>query len=140
MCFTGDPGTGKTIVAMRMAEELETLGYVRKGRLVASDATTWPASSSAKTREVVKRAMGSVLFIDEACHLYKPENELDYGQESIEILLQAMENHRNDLVAFHAGYRDRMETSSRRTLDGFEDRPSHQLPDYSQGELMRIGG
>ncbi|HNJ84894.1 MAG TPA: AAA family ATPase, partial [Piscinibacter sp.] len=111
MCFTGNPGTGKTTVALRMAEVLKQLGYVRKGHLVAVTRDDlvgqFIGHTAPKTKEVIKKAMGGVLFIDEAYYLYRPENERDYGQEAIEILLQVMENHRDDLVVILAGYKDR---------------------------------
>ena len=114
MCFTGNPGTGKTTVAMRMAEVLHRLGYVRKGHMVAVTRDDlvgqYIGHTAPKTKEVLKKAMGGVLFIDEAYYLYKPENERDYGAEAIEILLQVMENQRDDLVVILAGYKDRMET------------------------------
>ena len=114
MCFTGNPGTGKTTVAMRMAEILHRLGYVRKGHLVAVTRDDlvgqYIGHTAPKTKEVLKKAMGGVLFIDEAYYLYRPENERDYGQEAIEILLQVMENQRDDLVVILAGYKDRMDT------------------------------
>ena len=114
MCFTGNPGTGKTTVALRMAQILHRLGYVRKGHLVAVTRDDlvgqYIGHTAPKTREVLKKAMGGVLFIDEAYYLYKPENERDYGQEAIEILLQVMENQREDLVVILAGYKDRMDT------------------------------
>ncbi len=143
MCFTGNPGTGKTTVAMRMAEVLKQLGYVRKGHLVAVTRDDlvgqFIGHTAPKTREVVKKAMGGVLFIDEAYYLYKPENERDYGQESIEILLQAMENHRDDLVVILAGYGDRMNTFFE-SNPGMASRIAHHIdfPDYSEAELMRI--
>ena len=114
MCFTGNPGTGKTTVAMRMAEVLKQLGYVRKGHLVAVTRDDlvgqFIGHTAPKTKGVLKKAMGGVLFIDEAYDLYRPENERDYGQEAIEILLQVMENHRDDLVVILAGYKNRMDT------------------------------
>ena len=113
MSFTGNPGTGKTTVAMRMAEILHRLGYVRKGHLVAVTRDDlvgqYIGHTAPKTKEVLKRAMGGVLFIDEAYYLYRPENERDYGQEAIEILLQVMENERDELVVILAGYKDRMD-------------------------------
>ena len=143
MCFTGNPGTGKTTVAMRMAEVLKQLGYVRKGHLVAVTRDDlvgqFIGHTAPKTREVVKKAMGGVLFIDEAYYLHKPENERDYGQESIEILLQAMENSRDDLVVILAGYRDRMDTFFS-SNPGMASRVAHHIdfPDYSEAELMQI--
>jgi probable Rubsico expression protein CbbX len=143
MCFTGNPGTGKTTVAMRMAEVLKQLGYVRKGHLVAVTRDDlvgqFIGHTAPKTKEVVKKAMGGVLFIDEAYYLYKPENERDYGQESIEILLQAMENHRDDLVVILAGYKDRMDTFFG-SNPGMASRIAHHIdfPDYSEAELMQI--
>ena len=116
MSFTGNPGTGKTTLAMRMASILHRLGYVRKGQLVAVTRDDlvgqFIGHTAPKTKEALKRAMGGVLFIDEAYYLYRPENERDYGQEAIEILLQVMENHRDDLVVIFAGYKDRMQTAS----------------------------
>jgi predicted ATPase with chaperone activity len=119
MSFTGNPGTGKTTVAMRMAEILHRLGYVREGHLVSVTRDDlvgqYIGHTAPKTKEVIKKAMGGVLFIDEAYYLYKPENERDYGAESIEILLQVMENNRDDLVVILAGYKDRMDRSSTAT-------------------------
>jgi len=143
MCFTGNPGTGKTTVAMRMAAVLKQLGYVRRGHLVAVTRDDlvgqFIGHTAPKTREVVKKAMGGVLFIDEAYYLYKPENERDYGQEAIEILLQVMENHRDDLVVILAGYRDRMDTFFS-SNPGMASRIAHHIdfPDYSEPELMQI--
>ncbi|MGC3987519.1 MAG: CbbX protein [Pseudorhodoferax sp.] len=143
MSFTGNPGTGKTTVAMRMAEILHRLGYVRKGHLVAVTRDDlvgqYIGHTAPKTKEVLKKAMGGVLFIDEAYYLYKPENERDYGQEAIEILLQVMENQRDDLVVILAGYKDRMDTFFR-SNPGMSSRIAHHLdfPDYSQDELRRI--
>ena len=143
MCFTGNPGTGKTTVALRMAEVLKQLGYVRKGHLVAVTRDDlvgqFIGHTAPKTREVIKKAMGGVLFIDEAYYLYKPENERDYGAESIEILLQVMENHRDDLVVILAGYRDRMDTFFG-SNPGMASRIAHHIdfPDYSEAELMQI--
>jgi len=145
MCFTGNPGTGKTTVAMRMAEILHRLGYVRKGHLVAVTRDDlvgqYIGHTAPKTREVLKRAMGGVLFIDEAYYLYRPENERDYGQEAIEILLQVMENHRDDLVVILAGYKDRMDTFFQ-SNPGMASRIAHHIdfPDYSVDELYSISG
>lgn len=143
MCFSGNPGTGKTTVAMRMAEILHRLGYVRKGHLVAVTRDDlvgqYIGHTAPKTKEVLKKAMGGVLFIDEAYYLYRPENERDYGQEAIEILLQVMENQRDDLVVILAGYKDRMDTFFQ-SNPGMSSRIAHHLdfPDYSQGELLQI--
>jgi probable Rubsico expression protein CbbX len=144
MSFTGNPGTGKTTVALRMAEILHRLGYVRKGHLVAVTRDDlvgqYIGHTAPKTREVLKRAMGGVLFIDEAYYLYRPENERDYGQEVIEILLQQMENHRDDLVVILAGYKDRMEQFFR-SNPGMSSRIAHHIdfPNYTSGELLAIG-
>jgi probable Rubsico expression protein CbbX len=143
MSFTGNPGTGKTTVALRMAEILHRLGYVRKGHLVAVTRDDlvgqFIGHTAPKTREVLKRAMGGVLFIDEAYYLYRPENERDYGQEAIEILLQEMENHRDDLVVILAGYEDRMDRFFR-SNPGLSSRIAHHVafPDYSPAELLAI--
>ena len=143
MNFTGNPGTGKTTVALRMAEILHRLGYVREGHLVSVTRDDlvgqYVGHTAPKTREVIKRAMGGVLFIDEAYYLYKPENERDYGQEAIEILLQYMENNRDDLVVILAGYKNKMD----RFFDsnpGMRSRIAHHLdfPDYSPSELQSI--
>src|SRR5687767_15835324 len=143
MSFTGNPGTGKTTVALRMAEILHRLGYVRKGHLTAVTRDDlvgqYIGHTAPKTREVLKRAMGGVLFIDEAYYLHRPENERDYGQEAIEILLQVMENQRDDLVVILAGYKDRMDTFFR-SNPGMSSRIAHHLdfPDYSLDELALI--
>ncbi|MGA2551340.1 MAG: CbbX protein [Burkholderiaceae bacterium] len=143
MSFTGNPGTGKTTVAMRMAEILQRLGYIRKGHLVAVTRDDlvgqYIGHTAPKTKEVLKKAMGGVLFIDEAYYLYRPENERDYGQEAIEILLQVMENQRDDLVVIFAGYRERMETFFS-SNPGLSSRIAHHLdfPDYSNEELLQI--
>jgi probable Rubsico expression protein CbbX len=143
MNFTGNPGTGKTTVAMRMAEILHRLGYCRKGHLVAVTRDDlvgqYIGHTAPKTKEVLKKAMGGVLFIDEAYYLYRPDNERDYGQEAIEILLQVMENQRDDLVVILAGYKDRMDTFFQ-SNPGLSSRIAHHLdfPDYSVGELLQI--
>ncbi|ADP69299.1 CbbX protein [Rhodomicrobium vannielii ATCC 17100] len=143
MSFTGNPGTGKTTVAMRMANILHRLGYVRRGQLVSVTRDDlvgqYIGHTAPKTKEVLKKAMGGVLFIDEAYYLYRPENERDYGQESIEILLQVMENQREDLVVILAGYSDRMDKFFTAN-PGFRSRIAHHIdfPDYSDGELLEI--
>ena len=143
MCFTGNPGTGKTTVAMRMGEILKRLGYVREGHLVTVTRDDlvgqYIGHTAPKTKEVIKKAMGGVLFIDEAYYLYKPENERDYGQESIEILLQVMENNRDDLVVILAGYKDKMDRFFQ-SNPGMRSRIAHHIdfPDYSAEELLYI--
>jgi probable Rubsico expression protein CbbX len=143
MSFTGNPGTGKTTVALRMAEILHRLGYVRKGHVVAVGRDDlvgqYVGHTAPKTKEAIKRATGGVLFIDEAYHLYRPENDRDYGQEAIEILLQAMEAQREDVVVILAGYRDRMERFFS-CNPGMSSRVAHHLdfPDYSHEELLAI--
>ena len=143
MNFTGNPGTGKTTVALRMAEILHRLGYVREGHLVAVTRDDlvgqYIGHTAPKTKEVIKKAMGGVLFIDEAYYLYKPENERDYGAESIEILLQIMENNRDDLVVILAGYKDKMDRFFQ-SNPGMRSRIAHHLdfPDYSPEELLVI--
>jgi probable Rubsico expression protein CbbX len=143
MSFTGNPGTGKTTVALKMAQILHRLGYVRKGHVVSVTRDDlvgqYIGHTAPKTKEVLKRAMGGVLFIDEAYYLYRPENERDYGQESIEILLQMMENNRDDLVVILAGYKDRMDTFFK-SNPGMSSRIAHHIdfPDYGETELMQI--
>jgi probable Rubsico expression protein CbbX len=143
MSFTGNPGTGKTTVALRTASLLHRLGYVRKGHLVAVTRDDlvgqFIGHTAPKTKEVLKRAMGGVLFIDEAYYLYRPENERDYGQEAIEILLQVMENQREDLVVVLAGYKDRMDTFFS-SNPGLSSRIAHHVdfPDFGDGELVAI--
>ncbi len=143
MCFTGNPGTGKTTVALRMAKILHRLGYVRKGHLVAVTRDDlvgqYIGHTAPKTREVLKKAMGGVLFIDEAYYLYRPENERDYGQEAIEILLQVMENQRDDLVVILAGYKSRMDKFFE-SNPGMASRVAHHIdfPDYDEAELLQI--
>lgn len=143
MCFSGNPGTGKTTVALRMAEVLHRLGYIRRNHLVSVTRDDlvgqYIGHTAPKTRDVLKRAMGGVLFIDEAYYLYRPENERDYGQEAIEILLQTMENQRDDLVVILAGYSERMETFFQ-SNPGFRSRIAHHIvfPDYEESELLQI--
>lgn len=143
MCFTGNPGTGKTTVALRMAEILHHLGYIRRPDVVSVTRDDlvgqYIGHTAPKTKEVLKKAMGGVLFIDEAYYLYKPENERDYGAESIEILLQIMENNRDDLVVILAGYKDRMDKFFQ-SNPGMSSRIAHHIdfPDYSPDELLAI--
>ncbi|CAN5896207.1 CbbX protein [soil metagenome] len=143
MSFTGNPGTGKTTVARRMADILHHLGYVRGGHVVTVGRDDlvgqYIGHTAPKTRDAIKRAMGGVLFIDEAYYLYRPENERDYGQEAVEILLQAMEDQRDDLVVILAGYAEPMDRFFRST-PGFRSRIAHHLdfPDYDDRELTDI--
>ena len=143
MSFTGNPGTGKTTVALRMAEILYRLEYVRTGQLITVTRDDlvgqYIGHTAPKTKDVIKKAMGGVLFIDEAYYLYKPENERDYGAEAIEILLQVMENNRDDLVVILAGYKDKMDTFFH-SNPGMRSRIAHHIdfPDYSAEELLAI--
>jgi probable Rubsico expression protein CbbX len=143
MSFTGHPGTGKTTVAMRMAKILHHLGYLRRGHLVVATRDDlvgqYVGHTAPKTKEILKKAMGGVLFIDEAYYLYRPENERDYGQEAVEMLLQAMENQREDLVVILAGYQDRMATFFQYN-PGFRSRVAHHIsfPNYTLEELTTI--
>ncbi len=144
MCFTGNPGTGKTTVAMRVAEILHRLGYIETNRVVSVTRDDlvgqYVGHTAPKTKEILKRSYGGVLFIDEAYYLYRPENERDYGQEAIEMLLQVMEAERGRLVVVLAGYKDRMDTFFR-SNPGMSSRVAHHIdfPDYSVDELMTIG-
>ena len=143
MSFTGSPGTGKTTVALKMADILFRLGYIRKGHLITVTRDDlvgqYIGHTAPKTKEVLKRAMGGVLFIDEAYYLYKPDNERDYGAEAIEILLQVMQNQRDDLVIIFAGYKDRMD-SFYESNPGLSSRVANHVdfPDYSPDELLII--
>ncbi len=143
MSFTGNPGTGKTTVARRMADVLHRLKYIRRNHVVTVSRDDlvgqYIGHTAPKTKEILKKAMGGVLFIDEAYYLYRPENERDYGQEAIEILLQVMEDNRDDLVVILAGYKDRMDTFFR-SNPGMSSRIAHHIdfPDYSAEELCRI--
>jgi probable Rubsico expression protein CbbX len=145
MCFTGNPGTGKTTVALRMADMLHKLGYLRRGQLVSVTRDDlvgeYIGHTAPKTKDIIKRAMGGVLFIDEAYYLYKVENERDYGSEAIEILLQVMENNRDDLVVILAGYADKMDQFFSAN-PGMQSRVAHHVsfPDYTVTELEQIAG
>ena len=143
MSFTGNPGTGKTTVAQRMSQILHRLGYLRKGHVVTATRDDlvgqYVGHTAPKTKDMLKRAQGGVLFIDEAYYLYKPDNERDYGAEAIEILLQEMESRRGDVVVIFAGYKDRMDRFYS-SNPGLSSRVAHHLdfPDYSDGDLMAI--
>ncbi len=145
MSFTGNPGTGKTTVAQRMSQILHRLGYLRKGHVVTASRDDlvgqYVGHTAPKTKEMLKRAQGGVLFIDEAYYLYKPDNERDYGAEAIEILLQEMENRRTEVVVIFAGYKDRMDRFYS-SNPGLSSRVAHHLdfPDYSDADLMAIAG
>jgi len=139
----GPPGTGKTTVGLKMADILFQLGYIQKGHLltVTRDDLVgqYIGHTAPKTKEVLKKAMGGVLFIDEAYYLYKPDNERDYGSEAIEILLQVMENQRDDLVVILAGYKEPMDKFYE-SNPGLSSRIANHIdfPDYSIEELLRI--
>ena len=143
MSFTGSPGTGKTTVGLKMAEILYQLGYIKKGHLltVTRDDLVgqYIGHTAPKTKEVLKKAMGGVLFIDEAYYLYKPDNERDYGSEAIEILLQVMENQRDELVVVLAGYKEPMDKFYE-SNPGLSSRIANHIdfPDYSTDELIKI--
>jgi len=143
MSFTGSPGTGKTTVGLKMADILFQLGYIKKGHLltVTRDDLVgqYIGHTAPKTKEVLKKAMGGVLFIDEAYYLYKPDNERDYGSEAIEILLQVMENQRDDLVVILAGYKEPMDKFYE-SNPGLSSRIANHIdfPDYSVDELLKI--
>jgi len=143
MSFTGSPGTGKTTVGLKMADILYQLGYVQKGHLltVTRDDLVgqYIGHTAPKTKEVLKKAMGGVLFIDEAYYLYKPDNERDYGAEAIEILLQVMENQREDLVVILAGYKGPMDKFYE-SNPGLSSRIANHIdfPDYTVEELLKI--
>ncbi|MFM8604528.1 MAG: CbbX protein [Cyanobium sp.] len=143
MSFTGPPGTGKTTVAERMSKILHGLGYLRKCHVVTATRDDlvgqYIGHTAPKTREMLKKAMGGVLFIDEAYYLYRPENERDYGAEAIEILLQVMENNRDDLVVIFAGYKERMDVFYH-SNPGLSSRVANHIdfPDYSAEELLAI--
>ena len=143
MSFTGSPGTGKTAVGLKMADILYQLGYIKKGHLltVTRDDLVgqYIGHTAPKTKEVLKKAMGGVLFIDEAYYLYKPDNERDYGSEAIEILLQVMENQRDDLVVILAGYKEPMDKFYE-SNPGLSSRIANHIdfPDYTVEELLQI--
>src|ERR1019366_2630572 len=143
MSLTGSPGTGKTTVALRIASILHRLGYIEKGHLVSVTRDDlvgqYVGHTAPKTKDVVKRALGGVLFIDEAYYLHRQENERDYGQEAVEVLLQVMESERQNMVVVMAGYEDRMEEFFQAN-PGMGSRVAHHIhfPDYDVDELLEI--
>jgi probable Rubsico expression protein CbbX len=144
MSFTGSPGTGKTTVAEKMADILYRLNYINKAQLltVTRDDLVgqYIGHTAPKTKQVLKNAMGGVLFIDEAYYLYKPDNERDYGSEAIEIILQVMENKRDELVMIFAGYKEKMDKFYE-SNPGLSSRVANHVdfPDYTADELVAIG-
>jgi len=144
MSFTGSPGTGKTTVAEKMADILYRLNYIKKAQLltVTRDDLVgqYIGHTAPKTKQVLKNAMGGVLFIDEAYYLYKPDNERDYGSEAIEIILQVMENKRDELVMIFAGYKEKMDKFYE-SNPGLSSRVANHVdfPDYTPDELVQIG-
>jgi probable Rubsico expression protein CbbX len=144
MCFTGPPGTGKTTVALRMADLLHRLGYLEEGHLVHAMRDDlvgqYIGQTAPRTKRVLEKAMGGVLFIDEAYYLYRAGDSLDYGQEVIDILLQVMENERENLVVILAGYKDRMDEFFG-VNPGMSSRIAHHLDfaAYELDELSAIG-
>jgi probable Rubsico expression protein CbbX len=140
MCFTGPPGTGKTTVALRMADLLHRLGYLEQGQLVHAMRDDlvgeYIGQTAPRTKRVLDRAMGGVLFIDEAYYLYRTGDSLDYGQEAIDILLQVMENDRDKLVVILAGYKDRMDHFFS-SNPGMSSRIAHHL-DFAAFELDEL--
>ena len=144
MCFTGEPGTGKTTVALQMADLLHRLGYLESGHLVHAMRDDlvgeFIGHTAPKTKRVLDRAMGGVLFIDEAYYLYRSSDSKDYGQECIDILLQVMENDRDKLVVILAGYKDRMDEFFE-CNPGMSSRIAHHIDfaPYQLEELVAIG-
>lgn len=143
MCFTGAPGTGKTTVAVRMGQILAKMGYSRQGHVVLATRDDlvgqYVGHTAPKTKEMIKKSMGGVLLVDEAYYLFNAANDRDYGQESIEILLNVMENNQDDLVVALAGYKDRMDTFFS-YIPGMMSRIGNHIdfPNYSADELVQI--
>lgn len=143
MSFTGAPGTGKTTVAVRMGQILAKMGYSRRGHVVLATRDDlvgqYVGHTAPKTKEMIKKAMGGVLLVDEAYYLYNAANDRDYGQESIEILLNVMENNQDDLVVAVAGYKDRMDKFFS-YIPGMMSRIGNHIdfPNYDSNELVEI--
>ena len=143
MSFTGNPGSGKTAVAKRMALLLHRLGYIQKGHFFSITRNEivgqYIGHTAPKTKSILKRAIGGILFIDEAYSLYRPDNEKDYGSEAIEILLQVMENQRTNLIVIFAGYREKMNIFYE-SNPGLASRVAHHInfPNYDLFELSQI--
>lgn len=143
MSFTGAPGTGKTTVAVRMGQILAKMGYSRRGHVVLATRDDlvgqYVGHTAPKTKEMIKKAMGGVLLVDEAYYLYNAANDRDYGQESIEILLNVMENNQDDLVVAVAGYKDKMDAFFS-YIPGMMSRIGNHIdfPNYQSDELVKI--
>ena len=143
MSFTGAPGTGKTTVAVRMGQILAKMGYSRRGHVVLATRDDlvgqYVGHTAPKTKEMIKKAMGGLLLVDEAYYLYNASNDRDYGQESIEILLNVMENNQDDLVVAVAGYKDRMDKFFS-YIPGMMSRIGNHIdfPNYEAPELVAI--
>lgn len=144
MCFTGAPGTGKTTVAFRMGDIFKAMGYCRQGHVTLATRDTlvgqYVGHTGPKTKEVIKQAMGGILFIDEAYYLYNAGNDRDYGVESIEILLKVMEQRSSDLVVIFAGYKDRMDQFFS-YIPGMQSRVNLHIdfPDMEPDDLVNVG-
>ena len=144
MGFTGAPGTGKTTVALRMGQILQRMGYCRSGHVVVATRDDlvgqYVGHTAPKTKEMVKKAMGGILLVDEAYYLYNAANDRDYGQESIEILLNVMENNKEDIIVVLAGYKDRMDAFYS-FIPGMNSRIGNHIefPNYEVEELVEIG-
>merc|ERR1711907_415615 len=144
MGFTGAPGTGKTTVALRMGQILQKMGYCRSGHVVIATRDDlvgqYVGHTAPKTKEMVKKAMGGILLVDEAYYLYNAANDRDYGQESIEILLNVMEEEKDNIIVVLAGYKDKMDKFYS-FIPGMESRIGNHIefPNYEVDELVEIG-